>query len=94
MLEMQTYSLSSLNKSLSNQRLSAAASIPGIFSADGAASNATSLGNNFLAVLPRVTNQGGVSAPLNGPQITLFCGLENINVLWTTPIPDCMLCIS
>src|SRR5712691_11473709 len=65
--------------------------MPGTFKGEGAASKATNLGNNLRAVLPCVANQGGVSILRKGPHSTLFCGLENINVLCTTPVPDCML---
>jgi hypothetical protein len=54
--------------------------IPGTLKGDGAASKATSLGNNLLAVLPRVTNQGGVGTLRNGPRSTDFCGRENIKI--------------
>ena len=55
--------------------------IPGTLNGEGEASKVTNLGNNLCAILPCVTNQAGVSALLNGPHNTLFCGLENINVL-------------
>ena len=64
-----------------NQIPRAAAIIPGTLNGEGDASKATNLGNRLRAILPCVTNHGGVSTPLNGPHKTLFCGLENINVL-------------
>ena len=96
MLKVQAYSPRTSNIFLNEHNYipKAAAIIPGTFNGEGDASKATNLGNRLRAILPCVTNQGGVSVPLKGPHKTLFCGLENINVLCTTPTPDCILCNS
>ena len=52
----------------------------GTFQGVGAASNSVSFGKSLRAILPRVTNQGGVGMLRKGPRRTDFCGRENIKI--------------
>jgi hypothetical protein len=66
----------------------AARTMPGIFRSDGLASYSHNRGKTLSALCASVANQTGVGVLLNGAYSTLFCGLANIKVLCTTPLPD------
>src|SRR5260370_40088899 len=68
--------------------------MPGIFHGDGDASSMVSFGKSLRAVLPWVTNHGGVGMMRKGARITVFCGRSNMSELCNTPVSDWISYIS